>query len=41
MAEMEKGIKLTKLTRSDIDSNPPEAVKKKVEEKLQKIKCKS
>lgn len=39
MAEMEKGIYVTKLTRSDIDANPPEAIKKKLEEKLSKVRC--
>jgi hypothetical protein len=31
MANMEKGIKLVKLKRSEIDANPPEEVKKKIE----------
>ena len=40
MAEMEKGIKMTKIKRSDIDSNPPEEVKKKIEESIMKLKSK-
>jgi hypothetical protein len=40
MSEIEKGIRLTKVTRSDIDTNPPEAVKKRIEESLAKMKPK-
>lgn len=40
MSEMEKGIKMYKIKRSDIDANPPEAIKKKIEEKLAKMKSK-
>lgn len=40
MAEIEKGIKMVKVKRSDIDANPPEAVKKKIEEKMAKLKPK-
>jgi hypothetical protein len=31
---------MTKLRRSDIDANPPEAVKRKIEEKLAKLRPK-
>lgn len=40
MSEIEKGIQLVKVARSDIDANPPEAIKKKIEESLSKIKPK-
>lgn len=40
MSEMEKGIKLTKIKRSDIDANPPEAIKKMIEKSLSKLRCK-
>ena len=40
MSEIEKGMQLVKVKRSDIDANPPEAVKKMVEEKLSKMKSK-
>ena len=40
MAEMEKGVQLAKVKLSDIDSNPPEAVKKRVEASLAKMKAK-
>ncbi len=40
MAEIEKGIKLVKVKGSDIDTNPPEQVRKKVEESLAKMKPK-
>jgi hypothetical protein len=40
MAEMEKGIKLIKVKRSDSDANPPESVKKRIEEALAKMKPK-
>jgi hypothetical protein len=40
MAEMEKGIKLVKVRRSDADANPPESVKKRIEEALAKMKPK-
>lgn len=40
MAEMEKGIQLSRIRRSDIDTNPPEPVKKRIEEALSKMKCK-
>jgi hypothetical protein len=40
MSEIEKGIKMTKLRCSDIDTNPPEAVKRKLEERLAKLKPK-
>jgi predicted TIM-barrel fold metal-dependent hydrolase len=34
MAEIEKGIELNRVVRSDIDSNPPPEVRKKIEDKL-------
>ena len=37
MSEMEKGVQLFKLSRSDLDADPPEAVKKKIEESLAKF----
>jgi hypothetical protein len=40
MSEIEKGIKMHKIRRSDIDANPPEAVKKRIEESLSKMKPK-
>jgi hypothetical protein len=40
MAEMEKGVKMHKVKRSEIDANPPEAVKKRIEESLTKIRSK-
>lgn len=40
MSEIEKGVKLVKVPRSDIDANPPEAVKKRVESALAKMKPK-
>jgi hypothetical protein len=40
MSEIEKGIMMVKVKRSDIDANPPEAVKKALEEKLSKLKPK-
>jgi Eukaryotic mitochondrial regulator protein len=40
MSEIEKGIKLVKVKGSDIDTNPPEAVKKQVEASLAKMKPK-
>ena len=40
MAEIEKGVKMVKVKRSDIDANPPEAVKKRIEESLSKMKPK-
>ena len=40
MSEIEKGIQLVKVKGSDIDTNPPEAVKKRVEESLAKMKPK-
>lgn len=40
MSEMEKGIQLTKIRRSDSDANPPPEVQKKIEESLMKLKSK-
>ena len=40
MAELERGIKVAKIRRSNVDSNPPENVKKMIEEKLSKLKSK-
>jgi hypothetical protein len=40
MAEMEKGIKMVKIKRSEIDTNPPPEVLKKVEERLAMMKPK-
>lgn len=40
MSEIEKGIMMMKIKRSDIDSNPPEEVKKRIEESLAKLKPK-
>jgi hypothetical protein len=40
MSEIEKGIQLVRVKRSDIDTNPPEAVKQKVEASLAKMKPK-
>ena len=40
MAECEKGIALWSIKRSEIDSNPPEEVKKKIDEKLSKLRAK-
>jgi hypothetical protein len=40
MSEIEKGVKLVKVPRSDIDANPPEAVKKRIESALAKMKPK-
>ena len=41
MAELEKGVKLYKIKNSDIDANPPEAVKKRIEEKLATLRPKT
>jgi len=38
---MEKGIKLTKIKRSDIDANPPEELKKKLEKRLSEVRCRT
>lgn len=35
---MEKGVKLVKIKRSELDANPPEPIKKKIEMKLSKIR---
>lgn len=40
MSEIEKGIQMVKVKRSDIDANPPEAVKKNIEAKIAKMKPK-
>jgi hypothetical protein len=40
MAEMENGVRMVKIKRSDIDANPPEAIRKKIEESLSKMKAK-
>lgn len=40
MSEIEKGIQLYKIKGSDIDTNPPEAVKKRIEASLAKMKPK-
>lgn len=40
MSEIEKGVKMVKIKQSDIDTNPPEAVKKRVEAALAKMKPK-
>lgn len=40
MAELERGIILTAIKRSDADSNPPEPLKRKIEEGLSKLKAK-
>ncbi len=40
MSEIEKGIQMIKVKRSDIDANPPVQVQKAIEEKLMKIKAK-
>jgi hypothetical protein len=40
MAEMEKGYHQLKIKRSDVDSDPPEEVKLKIERSLLKIKSK-
>jgi len=40
MAAFEKGIELTAIKRSEIDANPPEQVKKKIEEGLMRLKPK-
>ena len=40
MSEIEKGIMMIKVKRSDIDANPPEQVKKAIEEKLSQLKSK-
>lgn len=40
MSEMEKGVQMAKIRRSDIDANPPESVKRKIEESLAKMKAK-
>ena len=40
MSEMEKGVQLNKLSRSDLDADPPEAVKRKIEESLAKFTTK-
>lgn len=41
MAAMERGIKVTKVQRSDLDANPPEAIKKKTEEALAKYRSRA
>ena len=41
MADMEKGIELRKIKRSDIDANPPQEMKKKIEKRLQNVKSKT
>jgi hypothetical protein len=38
MAEMEKGIEMKKLKRSDVDANPPPEMKKKIEWRLSQMK---
>jgi len=40
MSEIEKGIMMIKVKRSDIDANPPEQVKKAIEAKLSQLKPK-
>ena len=40
MSEIEKGIMMAKVRRSDIDTNPPPAIKKMVEDSLAKLKPK-
>lgn len=40
MSEMEKGVQMAKIKRSDIDANPPESIKKKIEASLAKMKPK-
>lgn len=40
MSEIENGVKLVKVPRSDIDANPPEAVKKRIEASLAKMRPK-
>lgn len=40
MSEMEKGIELKKIRRSDIDANPPPEMKKKIEWRLSQMKSK-
>jgi hypothetical protein len=41
MTEMEKGIYLTKIKRSDLDANPPKELKDKIEKSLAKVKCRT
>ena len=41
MAQMEKGIRIEKMVRTDIDANPPKHVEEKVEECLKKVKARS
>lgn len=40
MAEMEKGIQMLKVKRSSTDADPPEELKKKIEEKMMKFSTK-
>ena len=34
MAELEKGIRVEKIARSDIDTNPPKEVKEAIEKRI-------
>lgn len=40
MSEIEKGVQMIKVKRSELDANPPEAVRKKVEASIAKLKPK-
>jgi len=40
MAQVEKGVELNRVARSEIDANPPAEVKKKIEEGLARLKPK-
>ena len=40
MAEMDKGIELYKIKRSDVDAAPPKAMKEKLEWRLARLKSK-
>ena len=40
MSELEKGVQMYKVKRSDIDANPPEAIKQMIEKSLAKMKPK-
>lgn len=40
MAELEKGVELQRIHRSEIDSNPPPEVRKRLEERMATLKPK-
>lgn len=41
MAQLEKGVELHQIKRSEIDANPPEHLEKEIEHKLSKYRCRA